>query len=267
MATMATFVHGTIAEWWESFKNSRTFKPRARWGLERGGEEVAVGSRDGRRGKPRTVRSRCQSRSCTSTTPNCWFAFFSSIYVFVCRIYVRVYTILSTERAHGVNTFYSDLARLIETWATTREARITRKKWHAPLSGIVYVLSAVRLREIELWKWQWTLVIKWTIVRSNFKWFKIVFTRDIHANSVNSYELLSRKLQKRKYWRVIWWLVIGVLVYDKRIYFRMKDFFPARFSIKVKISAQISLMIRSYFYAACADFYGVEFNRTLYRGV
>lgn len=58
-----------------------------------------------------------------------------------------------------------------------------------------------------------------------------------------------------------------MLVYDKRIYFRMKDFFPARFSIKVKISAQISLMIRSYFYAACADFYGVEFNRTLYRGV
>lgn len=98
-----------------------------------------------------------------------------------------------------------------------REARITRKKWHAPLSGIVYVLSAVRLREIELWKWQWTLVIKWTVVRSNFKWFKIVFIRDIHANSVvNSYEILSRKLQKRKYWRIVWWLVIGVLVHDKR---------------------------------------------------
>lgn len=42
--------------------------------------------------------------------------------------YFLVYTILSTERAHGVNTFYSDLARLIETWATAREARITRKK-------------------------------------------------------------------------------------------------------------------------------------------
>lgn len=186
-------------------------------GLERGGEEVAVGSRDGRRGKPRTVRSRCQSRSCISTTPNCWYVFLSSVYVFVYRIHARVYTILSTERAHGVNTFYSDLARLIETWATTREARITRKKWHAPLSGIVYVLSAVRLREIELWKWQWTLVIKWTVVRSNFKWFKIVFIRDIHANNVvNSYEILSRKLQKRKYWRIVWWLVIGVLVHDKR---------------------------------------------------
>lgn len=207
MATMATFVHGTIAGWWErSFKNSRTFEPRARWGLERreGGWGGSGGKqRDGRRGKPRTVRSRCQSRSCTSTTPNCWYAFLSSVYVFVYRVYFLVYTILSTERAHGVNTFYSDLARLIETWATAREARITRKKWHAPLSGIVYVLSAVRLREIELWKWQWTSVIKRTVVRSNFKWFKIVFTRDIRANSVNSYEILSRKLEKRKYIGVV----------------------------------------------------------------
>lgn len=51
------------------------------------------GSRDGRRGKPRTVRSRCQcqSRSCTSTLPN-WVSTrsFWHVYVFL-RSYVLMY--------------------------------------------------------------------------------------------------------------------------------------------------------------------------------
>ena len=105
--------------------------PRVAYGAKRGGRGATIegwgkGRRQTRQASNRTV-SLCQSRSCTYTLLNSGTIrvrsrTFARSFVRAC---VAPQNILSAERAHGANTFYFDLARPIETWAT----RGTQSSW------------------------------------------------------------------------------------------------------------------------------------------